>query len=116
MAGASTWSRLVPLENSAEPLNQNLMSSKELPLLPYPKDANLRDGDSLVAEDSNPRGLNVEIKRMFPASNDDRILLPPRRAFKKSRKGCRTCKARKVKVRREPQSHLPRNACLQVIV
>ncbi|KAE9378285.1 hypothetical protein N431DRAFT_328339 [Stipitochalara longipes BDJ] len=32
-----------------------------------------------------------------PSGHDDRILPPPRRAFRKSRRGCRTCKARKVK-------------------
>jgi hypothetical protein len=103
----SRESRFSSFQRGAEPPILNLISGKQLLLLQSPpsQHAHLPERASLALIDANGQGENVGFHAMLPSApspHEDRILPPPRRAFKKSRKGCRTCKARKVKVSREP--------------
>ena len=77
------------------------MSGKQLLLLQSSKLAYKSTEPSLSSGDPKRQELDAEFERMFPSTStgpDDRILPFPRRAFRKSRRGCKTCKTRKVKV------------------
>jgi hypothetical protein len=102
-APVSASSGLTSINGKAEPPTQNLMSSKHLPLLQTPPQAYDYSGLSFDFEDFEKPLSDVGFEGILagsPSLPKDRILPPPRRGFKKSRKGCKTCKARKVKVSR----------------
>ncbi|PMD44538.1 hypothetical protein L207DRAFT_579476 [Hyaloscypha variabilis F] len=76
------------------------MSCKQILLLQSPTLAYGPTGPPVNFEDPKRQELDVGFNRIFSGTltwPNDRVLPPPRRAFQKSRRGCRTCKARKVK-------------------
>lgn len=99
-ASASTGSRPDPLDNTQASI-QKAMPGKRLLLLQSPRLAYKSMRPSISVEDPKRQELDAGFDKLFPDTSNghgDRVLPPPRRAFRKSRRGCSTCKARKVKV------------------